>query len=111
MAQYGTEAKCQRMLFHSRWPKGYRCPAYADRLSSRFHRAGQLHYQCRARRHQSTLLSGNVFGATKLPLTTRFLVLHLLTCTKTNMAALELKWHLGVSYRSAWRLKHKVMEA
>jgi hypothetical protein len=27
------------------------------------------------------------------------------------MAALELKWHLGVSYRTAWRLKHKVMEA
>ena len=27
------------------------------------------------------------------------------------MAALELKRHLGVTYRTAWRLKHKVMEA
>lgn len=52
-----------------------------------------------------------MFEATKLPLTTWFLAIHLLTSTKTNMAALELKRHLGVSYRTAWRLKHKVMEA
>jgi transposase-like protein len=111
MAQYGTEAKCRRALFRSRWPKGYRCPACEGRLSSQFRREGQLYYQCRACRHQSTLLSGTVFEATKLPLTTWFLAIHLLTSTKTNMAALELKRHLGVSYRTAWRLKHKVMEA
>jgi len=111
MEQYGTEAKCRRALFRSRWPKGYRCPACAGRLSSRFRRAGQLYYQCRACRHQTTLVSGTVFEATKLPLTTWFLAIHLLTSTKTNMAALELKRHLGVSYRTAWRLKHKVMEA
>jgi ribosomal protein L37AE/L43A len=78
MAQYGTEAKCRRALFRSRWPKGYRCPACAGRLSSRFRREGQLYYQCRACRHQTTLLSGTVFEATKLPLTTWFFATHLL---------------------------------
>lgn len=34
-----------------------------------------------------------------------------MTATKTNLAALEPKRHLGVSYRSAWWLKHKVMQA
>jgi transposase-like protein len=111
MAQYGTEAKCRRALFRSRWPKGYRCPACAGRLSSRFRRERQSYYQCRACRYQTTLLSGTLFEATKLPLTTWFLAIHLLTATKTNMAALELKRHLGVTYRTAWRLKHKVMEA
>lgn len=70
-----------------------------------------MYYQCRACRHQATLLSGTLFEATKLPLTTWFLAIHLLTSTKTNMAALELKRHLGVTYRTAWRLKQKVMEA
>lgn len=37
--------------------------------------------------------------------------MHLLTSTKTNMAALELMRHLGVSYRTSWRLKHKIMQA
>lgn len=57
------------------------------------------------------MLSGTLFEATKLPLKTWFLAIHLLTSTKTNMAALELMRHLGVTYRTAWRLKHKVMEA
>lgn len=52
-----------------------------------------------------------MFESTKLPLTTWFLALHLLTSTKTNMAALELKRHLGVGYHTAWRIKHKVMQA
>jgi len=40
---------------------------------------------------------GTMFEATKLPLGTWFLTIDLLTSTKTNMAALELKRHLGVS--------------
>jgi len=46
-----------------------------------------------------------------VPLTTWFLAMHLLTSSKTNMAALELKRHLGVCYRTAWRMKQKIMEA
>ncbi len=111
MAQYGSEAKCRRALFRSRWPKGFRCPACQGRAPSRFRREGQIYYQCRVCRHQTTLLAGTVFEATKLPLRTWFLAIHLLTSTKTNMAALELKRHLGVTYRTAWRMKHKVMEA
>jgi hypothetical protein len=108
---YGTEAKCRRALYRSRWPKGFRCPACGRCRHSRFRRAGQLYHQCTACRHQTTLVSGTLLEGTKLPLTTWFLALYLLTSTKTNLAALELKRHLGVCYRTAWRLKHKVMLA
>lgn len=37
--------------------------------------------------------------------------LQLLTSIKTNVAALELKRHLEVTYRTGWRVKHKVMDA
>lgn len=109
--QYGTEVKCRRALFRSRWPEGFRCPKCAGSARSRFHRHGQVYYQCSACRHQTSLVSGTVFEGTKLPLTTWFLAIHLLTSTKTNLAALELMRHLGVCYRTAWRLKHKVMQA
>ena len=78
---------------------------------SSFRRGAQTIYQCRACQHQSTLISGTLLQDTKLPLTTWFLAIYLLTSTKTNLAALELKRHLGVSYRCAWRLKHKIMQA
>ena len=91
--------------------KGFRCPGCGDRRRSTFRRDRQVVYQCRACSHQTTLLAGTLFQASKLPLTTWFLAIHLLSSTKTNMAALELMRHLGVCYRTAWRLKHKIMQA
>ena len=109
--RYGTEAKCYRALYKWRWPEGYRCPACAGRARSRFRRGDAIYYQCRACRHQTTLTAGTLFEGTKLPLRTWMLAMHLLTSTKTNLAALELMRHLGVNYKTAWRLKHKVMQA
>jgi len=43
-----------------------------------------------------------VLDASKRPLTTWFLAIHLLTQSKTGMSALQLMRDLGVSYRSAW---------
>jgi len=36
--------------------------------------------------------------------------MHLLTQAKNNVAALELMRHLGVCYRTAWLIKHKLLE-
>lgn len=109
--RYGTEAKCYRALYRWRWPQGFRCPACDGRARSRFKRATTDYFQCRACRHQTTLIAGTLFEGTKLPLRTWMLALHLLTSTKTNLAALELRRHLGVNYKTAWRVKHKIMQA
>jgi hypothetical protein len=53
---------------------------------------------------------GTILQATKLPLTTWFLGMHLLTQAKNNVSALELKRHRGVRYKTAWLLKHKLMQ-
>lgn len=111
VAQYGTEAKCRRALYRARWPKGFRCPACGDRRRSTFRRGAQTYYQCRACQHQTTLIAGTLFAATKLPLRTWFVAIYALTTTKTNLAALELMRQLDVCYRTAWRLKHKIMQA
>jgi transposase-like protein len=108
--RYGTDAKCYRALYRTRWPKGFRCPRCDSRPRSRFRRAGRVYYQCRACRHQTTLTSGTVFEGSKLPLTTWYLAMHLLTGRKTNMSVLELKRHLGVCYDTACKLKHKIMQ-
>jgi hypothetical protein len=38
------------------------------------------------------------------------LAIHLLTQSKTSISALELKRQLGVSYNTAWMVKHKIMQ-
>jgi hypothetical protein len=60
--------------------------------------------------HQTTLTSGTIFQASKLPLTKWFQAMYVLTQSKNNVSALELMRLVGVCYRTAWRLKHKILE-
>ena len=66
----------------------------------RHERDQQLLWQCRRCRHQ----------ASKLPLRTWFIALHLLSQSKNNLSALALKRQLGVAYKTAWLIKYKLMD-
>lgn len=46
----------------------------------------------------------------RLPMTKWYLAIYLITQSKTNIAALALIRQLGVSWKAAWLLKHKLME-
>ena len=109
IAAYGTEAQCAETLFRWRWPQGFVCPecghaeGYCD-VKTR----GLL--QCKHCRHQTSLTAGTVFAYSKLPLTTWFLAMYLLTQHKNAVSALTLKRQLGVSYNTTWSIKHKLMQ-
>lgn len=110
MERYGTEEKCHAAAVALRWPDGFACPECSETRHCRFERKGLTYWQCAACREQTTVMCGTVFEATKLPLTTWFLAMHLLTQAKNNVSALELTRHLGVRYKTAWLLKHKLMQ-
>jgi len=110
MERYGTEEKCHAALVASRWPRGFRCPACRDERHSTFVREGRSYWQCYRCRHQTTVTAGTIFDATKLPLTSWFVAMHLMTQAKNNVSALELKRHLGVRYKAAWLMKHKLLQ-
>ena len=112
MELYGTQDKCEAAVINWRWPDGYVCPSCSEAGGSfSSYRRGKLLYrQCSTCHFQCSVIAGTIFEATKLPLTVWFLAMHLLTQAKTNMSMLELSRHLGVSYPSAWLMKHKLME-
>lgn len=109
--RYATEAKCRAALEAARWPSGFACPACGGAARTSFERGGLRYWQCGACAHQCSLISGTIFESSKLPLSRLFLAMQLLTQSKNNVSALELMRQLGVSYRSAWLMKHKIMEA
>ncbi len=110
-ARYGTEAQCAAALEASRWPQGFVCPHCGGTAHSRFQADGREYWQCAQCRAQTSLTSGTLFESSKLALTKWFQAMYLMTQNKNNIAALSLKRHLGVCYRSAWRVKHKLLEA
>ena len=105
---YGKEEQCRDQYFQWRWPDGFRCPVCNNSehcvLKSR-----EL-FQCNRCHHQTSLTTGTILEATKLPLTVWFLGFFLLTQNKNGISILELSRQLGVSYNAAWRLKHKIMQ-
>lgn len=111
LRRYGSERQCEQALEAARWPEGFVCPHCAGTRHSKFTRQEQAYWQCSSCRRQTSLRAGTVFDNTKLPLTTWMLALYLLSQSKTNLSALELMRHLGVSYPTVWRMKHKLMQA
>lgn len=109
--RYGSEDKCRQALEAARWPRGFACPACGGAARSVFDRAAMRYWQCAACPHQTSLISGTIFQGTKLALRVWFQAMQLLTQSKNNVSALELRRQLGVNYHSAWLLKHKIMEA
>lgn len=110
LEHYGTEQRCHEALVASRWPDGFRCPNCRDERHTTFIREGRHYWQCFRCRLQTTVTAGTIFEATKLPLTRWFLAMHLMTQAKNNVSALELKRHLGVRYKAAWLMKHKLLQ-
>ena len=108
MDEYGNEDQCVDALFRWRWPNGFVCPRCGH--GGHWRHQSRALYQCSGCRYQVSLTAGTIFASTKLPLRTWFLAMYLLTQTKNGVSALELSRQLSVSYNTAWKVKHKLMQ-
>jgi transposase-like protein len=109
IAKYGTQAQCEQALFAWRWPQGFVCPecGHAGWCVLTHRRL----FQCNGCGRQTSVTAGNVFAGSKLPLSSWFLAMHLITQAKNGISSLELSRQIGVSQNSAWLMKHKLMQA
>ena len=105
---YGTEALCHAALVKMRWPDGFVCPKCAGRKYS-YCEPKRL-FQCSTCHLQTSVRAGTIFEKSKTPLTKWFLVMHLMTCSKNDIASLELARQIGVKWDTAWLIKQKLME-
>jgi len=108
LKDYGTEDQCWEAVRSARWPDGFACPHCGCRRHS-FYEARRL-FRCADCKTQTSVRSGTIFHASKLPLTTWFIGIFCLTQTKNSTAALELMRTLGVQYNTAWLLKQKLCQ-
>ncbi|MGE0501465.1 MAG: IS1595 family transposase [Rhizobiaceae bacterium] len=99
-----------------RWPNGAVCPhcgnADPERITAmqgKKHRAGL--YNCMECREQFTVTVGTVFERSKIPLNKWLLATFLLTSSKKGMSSHQLHRMLGVTYKTAWFMAHRIREA
>ena len=108
LALYGTVAQCERALHAAHLPKRVRRASCGHHKSCQRRQRKVL--QCVHCEHQASLTAVTLFDNTKLPLTTRFLAIYLLTQSKNGISATDLQRQLDVSYNAAWMLDHKLMQ-
>jgi len=96
-----------------RWPDGPECvhcgSADVTRLEGKKHRDGLL--QCNHCREQFTVTVGTVFERSKIALNKWLLCNHLLCAGKKGMSAHQIHRMLGVTYKTAWFMCHRIRES
>lgn len=111
---FTNEDKAREHLEALRWPKGAYCPHCSEaqnvtRLEGDSHRAG-LH-QCNSCREHFTVTVGTLFERSHIPLHKWMLAFHLMAASKKGISAHQLHRMLGITYKSAWFMAHRIREA
>ncbi len=106
--------KAREYLEALRWPNGPVCPHcgvvgdhYA--LQGKSHRPGLM--KCKDCRKQFSVTVGTVFERSKIPLNKWLMAVHLMCASKKAISSHQLHRMLGVTYKSAWFMTHRIREA
>jgi transposase-like protein len=109
MEAFDTEPECRAYLEELRWPKGLACPRCKGETISRIQKRDQ--FDCDSCRYQFSVMSGTIFHDSHLPLPKWFAATYLLCESRKGMSANQIKRMLGISYKTAWYLCHRIRAA
>ncbi len=98
------------------WPDGVICkhcgnsdPDRIAKMEGKSHRPGL--YYCNECNGQFTVTVGTVFERSKVPLTKWWMAAHMLNQGKNGCSAHEIHRNIGVTYKTAWFMVHRLREA
>lgn len=111
---YSDANKAREHLEALHWPNGPICPKCGEtervkRLAGKSTRPGVV--MCNPCRKPFTVTVGTVFEDSKIPLNKWLLAFRLMSGSKKGMSAHQLHRSLGITYKSAWFLAHRIREA
>jgi transposase-like protein len=106
-----TEHQARQYVERIRWPHGAVCPRckYQEVTTVSGGREGL--YNCRRCRRQFTVTVGTIFEGSHIPLAKWVQAFHLLCASKKGISALQLSRMLGITYKSAWHMAHRIRYA
>jgi transposase-like protein len=116
---FTDEDKARAYFEAIRWPNGPICPHCGNAESSRIYpiaanaarkiRAGL--YECRDCHGQFTVRTGSVIESSHVALTKWALAYRLMASAKKGISAHQLHRSIGVTYKTAWFMAHRIREA
>ncbi len=106
--------KARGHLEFVRWPNGPICP-HCGVIDGHYELDGKAHrkglWKCHACREQFTVTVGTVFEKSKIPLNIWLQAVYFLCASKKGMSSHQLHRTLGVTYKTAWFMTHRIRKA
>lgn len=103
-----TDHQARQWLERLRWPKGAICPRCKKREVVAVSGGRDGLYNCRRCRRQFTVTVGTIFEGSHICLSKWVQAFHLVCSSKKGMSALQLSRLLGITYKSAWHMAHRI---
>ncbi|MDR1733595.1 MAG: IS1595 family transposase [Oscillospiraceae bacterium] len=107
-AKYATEEACYEKLYEVRKEAGFCCPKCG--CTDFYLIKKRKLYQCKACRHQTSLIVGTAMEGTHLPLKKWFWAMYLAATDKRGVSALWIQKQLHMAYNSAWFLMQRIRQ-
>jgi len=107
--QFPDDATCLEHLFNVRFGQGHECPK-CEREAKWYRIQAEQAFSCQWCGHHIHPMVGSIFEKSRTPLQLWFYAVFLFTTTRNGVAAKELQRQLGVTYKTAWRMGHKIRE-
>ncbi len=109
---FHDEAKATLHITESRWPDGVDCPhCGSGRVIMMGGKTQAGYWLCNDCRDKFTARTGTVMERSHVPLHKWLLATHLMAASKKGMSAKQMERMLGVTYKTAWFLCHRIREA
>ncbi len=110
-----TEKESRDYLESIRWPDGAICAhcqsKNVSRLGGKAGEKGQFKCKNKECRKKFTVTVGTLFADSHIPLSKWLLAFHLVCSSKKGMSAHQLHRELGITYKSAWFMAHRIRYA
>lgn len=106
---YHDEDACRTLLEGLRWPHGTTCPRCGSQHLSPIETRHK--WDCMDCKYQFGVTAGTILQDTKLPLWKWFLATFLIAEAKKGVSANQVKRSIGVTYKSAWFMTHRIRAA
>src|SRR2546421_5433690 len=106
---FSSDAKCRELLKRLRWPVRPECPRCKGPATSLETQKDLLY--CKECDYQFTVTSNTIFHDSHLSLIKWFCAVYLLCESRKGMSANQVKRMLGISYKTAWYLCHRIRAA
>ena len=112
-----TEAEARKMLEDIRWPDGAICPrcesddvvpVKGKKIRPGVYRCKPCRRNKKVKRDQFTVTVGTIFEDTHIPLRKWVMAFHLMCSSKKGISAHQLHRNLGITYKSAWHMAHRI---